>query len=42
MQDLIDTHCHIHDPEFAKKMDVLRKKNARYIEILGTWDKPKK
>lgn len=24
--------------EFPKRMDLLRKKNARYIEVLGTWE----
>ncbi|MBC3788504.1 cupin domain-containing protein [Spirosoma utsteinense] len=28
--------------EFATKMDSLRKKNAKYIEILGSWDAPKR
>lgn len=28
--------------EFPMKMDSLRKKNARYIEILGSWDTPKR
>ena len=27
-------------PQFSKGMDYLRKKNAQYIELLGTWDKP--
>ena len=26
--------------QFSKGMDSLRKKNAQYIEFLGTWDKP--
>lgn len=29
-------------PEFPKRMDLLRKKNAQYIEILGTWAPSKK
>ncbi len=29
-------------PEFLNRMNLLRKKNAKYIEILGTWDNPKK
>jgi quercetin dioxygenase-like cupin family protein len=28
------------NPQFPIKMDSLRKKNARYIEILGPWEKP--
>ena len=28
-------------PEFPQRMDALRKKNSKYIEILGTWDNPK-
>jgi hypothetical protein len=30
------------DAKFSIKMDSLRKKNAQYIQVLGSWDKPKK
>jgi quercetin dioxygenase-like cupin family protein len=30
------------NPEFPKRMDELRKKNSKYIEVLGPWNNPKK
>lgn len=30
------------NPEFPQRMDALRRKNARYIHLIGPWDYPKK